>query len=105
MSKEFEAAFATPVAFFVTIAISALMVFVLMRTALVPASRFTAWARGLTGKNGRYGFGFLLLLWIAGMGFLATLNLPANTAGGPALIGLFVGFFLFMGFIWSVIGE
>jgi hypothetical protein len=101
----FEAAFATPVAFFVTIGISAAMVVLLMRTALIPETRFTSWARGVTGRNGRYGFGFLLILWVAGMGFLASLNLPANTAGGPALIGMFVGFFLFMGFIWAVIGE
>jgi hypothetical protein len=105
VDSSFEAAFATPVAFFVTILISAVMVFVIMRTALVPETRFTSWARGVTGKNGRYGFGFLLLLWIAGMGFLATLNLDANTSGGPALVGMFVGFFLFMGFIWAVIGE
>ena len=105
MSREFEAAFATPVAFFLTILLAGVMVLVFARTALVPESRFTAWVRGLTGRNGRYGFALLILLWIGGMAVLAFLNLPANIAGGPALIGLFAGFFIFMGFIWSVIGE
>ncbi len=105
MSREFEAAFATPVAFFLTILFAGAMVVLIARTALVPESRFTSWVRGLTGKNGRYGFGFLILLWIGGMAVLAYLNLPANIAGGPALIGLFAGFFIFMGFIWAVIGE
>ena len=39
------------------------------------------------------------------MAFLASLELPFNTVGAPALIGLFAGIFIFMGFIWAVIGE
>lgn len=105
MSKEFEAVFATPLAFLITIAVSGVMVALLLRAALVPESRFTGWVRGITGRNGRYAFGGLLVLWIVVMSVLAVLNLPANVAGGPALIGLFVGFFIFMGFIWAVIGE
>ena len=105
MSPEFEAAYATPVAFFLTILLSGAMVFLIARTALVPESRFTGWVRGLTGRNGRYGFAVLIVLWIIGMAVLAYLNLPANVAGAPALIGLFAGFFIFMGFIWAVIGE
>jgi hypothetical protein len=105
MSPEFEAAFATPVAFFLTILLAGLMVFIIARTALVPESRFTSWVRGLTGRNGRYGFAFLILLWIAGMAVLAYLNLPANIAGAPAFVGLLVGVFIWMGFIWAVIGE
>jgi hypothetical protein len=105
MSREFEAAFATPIAFLMTILFAGAMVALLARTALVPESRFTSWVRGLTGRNGRYAFGLMIVVWIAGMAVLAFLNLPANIAGGPALIGLFAGFFIFMGFIWSVIGE
>jgi hypothetical protein len=105
MSPEFEAAFATPVAFFLTILLSAAMVLLIARTALVPETRFTGWVRGITGRNGRWGFGFLILLWVVAMGFLAYLNLPANIAGGPAFIGLLAGVFIFMGFIWAVIGE
>ena len=43
--------------------------------------------------------------WIAGMAFLASLGLSGLTVGGIALVMLFVGFFLFMGFIWAVIGK
>ena len=105
MSHQFEAAFATPLAFLLTILLAGAMVLIIARTALVPESRYTGWVRGLTGRNGRYAFGALILVWVIAMAVLAYLNLPANIAGGPALIGLFAGFFIFMGFIWSVIGE
>jgi hypothetical protein len=95
----------TPIAFLVAVGVSAVMVFVMLRAALVPERRFTGWTRYVTGRNGKYAFGLLLVLWIAGMSVLAALGLPANIVGGPALIGLLVGFFIFMGFIWSVIGE
>ena len=42
---------------------------------------------------------------VMGRSMLASLNLEVNTVGVPALIGLFAGIFIFMGFIWSVIGE
>ena len=47
----------------------------------------------------------LIIAWALAMGLLASLNLEVNTVGVPALIGLFAGIFIFMGFIWSVIGE
>jgi len=81
------------------------MIVILLRVALVSERRYTGWVRTITNRNGRYLFGFLLVLWIAAMALLASFNLPANTVGGPALIGLFAGFFIFMGFIWAVISE
>ena len=39
------------------------------------------------------------------MGFLASQDLEATQVGGLALLGLFAGIFIFMGFIWAVIGE
>jgi hypothetical protein len=57
------------------------------------------------GRNGRYAFAFLLVVWTVGMAVLAALGLPANVVGGPALIGLLAGCFIFMGFIWAVIGS
>ena len=95
----------TPIAFLVATAMAAGLVFIVLRAALVPERRFTGWVRAITGPNGRYAFGLLLVLWFAGMAALASLSLPANVVGGPALLGLFAGFFIFMGFIWSVIGE
>ena len=39
------------------------------------------------------------------MAFLASLGLGPQQTGAPAFLGLFAGIFIFMGFIWSVIGE
>ena len=105
MDRAFETAFATPVAFLVTTAIAGVLIGILLRAALVPQSRFTGWVRGITGRNGRYLFFVLLVAWVIGMGALAGMGLSANEIGGPAFVGLLVGFFLFMGFIWSVIGD
>ena len=101
----FQTAIAQPLALVLGIAMGAVMVVIFLRVALVPERRYTGWVRSVTNRNGRYLFGLLLVLWIGAMAFLASLNLPANTVGGPALIGLFAGFFIFMGFIWAVISE
>lgn len=95
----------TPIGFTLAALVGGVIVFVVLRAAMVPESRYTGWTRYVTGRNGKYAFGLLLLLWIAGMSVLAALGLPANIVGGPALIGLLLGFFIFMGFIWAVIGE
>jgi hypothetical protein len=94
-----------PEAMLGSIAIAALMVLVILLVALVPSRRFTTWVRSIIGPNGRYLFIILIFLWIGGMAFLASLNLGPQQIGSPALVGLFAGIFLFMGFIWSVIGE
>jgi len=105
MDKAFETAFAQPVAILLSLAMGGLLILVLFRSALVPETRFTGWVRSVTGRNGRYGFGLLIVLWSIAMAILASLGLSANEVGGPALVGLFLGFFIFMGFIWAVIGE
>jgi hypothetical protein len=94
-----------PFALFGAILIAGVMSFIFLRVALVPAQRFTPWARSLVGPNGRWLFLVLIVAWGAGMAFLASLGLGPQQAGAPALVGLFSGIFLFMGFIWSVIGE
>jgi hypothetical protein len=38
------------------------------------------------------------------MAFLASLGLGGLQTGALAFVGLLIGIFLFMGFIWSVIG-
>ena len=101
----FQSAIAEPVALLVGTLMGAVMIVILLRVALVSERRYTGWVRTVTNHNGRYLFGFLLVAWVTSMGLLASFNLPANTVGGPALIGLFAGFFIFMGFIWAVIGE
>lgn len=101
----FQTAIAQPVALLLGIAMGAVMVAIFLRVALVPERHYTGWVGTITNRNARYLFGLLLLLWIGSMAFLASLDLPANTVGGPALVGLFAGFFIFMGFIWAVISE
>ena len=85
--------------------LGALMVAFLLIVMLVPERRRTAWVEAITTVNAKYFFLVLIIVWALAMGFLATMNLEVNTIGVPALIGLFAGIFIFMGFIWSVIGE
>jgi hypothetical protein len=101
----FQTAIGQPVALVLGILMGSAMVAVFLKVALVPERRYTGWVRGVTGGNARFVFTILLLAWILAMGFLASLNLGPNQLGAPALVGLFAGIFIFMGFIWAVIGE
>jgi hypothetical protein len=94
-----------PFAMFGSILIAAAMSLIFLKVALVPSQRYTGWVRTVTGPNGRWLFLVLLLLWGGAMAFLASMGLGPQQIGSPALVGLFAGVFLFMGFIWSVIGE
>jgi hypothetical protein len=94
-----------PAAFIGAIALAVVFSLIMLRVALVPEQRYTGWVRALGGPNGRWFFLILILLWGAGMAFLASLGLGPQQTGAPAFLGLLIGIFLFMGFIWSVIGE
>jgi hypothetical protein len=85
--------------------LGAAMVTLLVIVMLVPERRRTAWVEAITTVNAKYLFFTLIIVWAVSMGLLASLNLEVNTVGVPALIGLFAGIFIFMGFIWAVIGE
>jgi hypothetical protein len=85
--------------------LGALMVSLLLIIMIVPERRRTAWVEAITTVNAKYLFFALILLWLAAMGVLASMNLEVNTVGVPALIGLFAGIFTFLVFILSVIGE
>jgi hypothetical protein len=93
------------IGFFGGVLLGALMVAFLLIVMLVPERRRTAWVEAITTVNAKYLFFALIIAWALAMGFLASMNLEVNTIGVPALIGLFAGIFIFMGFIWSVIGE
>jgi hypothetical protein len=94
------------VAFLGGILLGAGLVAVLLLIGIVPDKRRPRWVAAITSLNAKYLFGGLIVGWIVAMSVLASLNLPTNTIGAPALvIGLFGGFFVFMGFIWAVIGE
>jgi hypothetical protein len=85
--------------------LGAVMVGFLLIILIVPERRRTAWVEAITTVNAKYLFLVLIIAWALSMGLLASMDLEANTVGVPALIGLFAGIFIFMGFIWSVIGE
>ena len=102
---QFQQLIANPVALIGSILIAGLMGWIIFKVAMVPSQRFTSWVRSVAGPNGRYLFVVLIILWGVGMAFLASLGLGPQQMGSPALVGLFAGVFLFMGFIWSVIGE
>ena len=71
----------------------------------MPEQRQVGWTRGITGPNGRWLFLILIPPGLPVWPSWPALGLSALTVGGIALVMLFVGFFLFMGFIWAVIGE
>ncbi len=85
--------------------LGAFMVGLLLVILIVPERRRVAWVRAITSINARYLFLVLIIGWALAMGLLASLGLGVQTVGVPALVGLFAGIFIFMGFIWSVIGE
>jgi hypothetical protein len=94
-----------PFALIGSIALATLMVVIMLAVALVPSRRYTGWVHMITGPNGRWLFLLLILLWACGMAFLASLGMGPQQNGSPAFVGLLAGIFIFMGFIWSVIGE
>lgn len=87
------------------VALGALMVGLLLTVMIVPERRRTGWVKAITNVNAKWFFLVLIILWAVLMGGLALMDLEVNSVGAPALIGLFAGIFIFMGFIWSVIGE
>lgn len=101
----FEQLILHPFALLGSIFLAAIMSLILLAVALVPSRRYSGWVRGIVGPNGRWLFLLLIFMWIGGMAFLASLGLGPQQTGAPAFLGLFIGIFLFMGFIWSVVGE
>lgn len=84
-----------------------LFVFIFVRSAMAADGR-AGWARRITGPNGKWLFGFAFVAWaiLFGVGAQLVPHEGANSPyGGIALIALFTGFFIMMGFLWSVIGE
>ena len=87
------------------------------RQSLSPYRRFTSrmsiaagsigWIRALTSPSSRYLFAALAVAWAIGFGLLIPQfeNTAASPYGAVALIALFSGFFIMMGFLWSVIGD
>ena len=103
----FTIIFQRPIEFGISIGITLLMITIFLRAAM-SAERREGWVRRITGPNGKFVFGFLFIVWavVFGVGLQLVSHEGANSPyGGLGLIALFSGFFISMGFIWSVIGE
>ena len=83
------------------------MIFIIQRSAMT-AEGGSSWVRRITGPNAKFLFTFLFIAWaiVFGVGLQLVPHEGANSPyGGIGLIALFTGFFIMMGFLWSVIGE
>jgi hypothetical protein len=103
----FTLAFTHPIEFGASVAVVTLMIFIVAR-AVMSADGGASWTRRVTGPNGKFLFGLLFVGWavVFGVGLQLVPHEGASSPyGGIGLIAMFTGFFVMMGFIWSVIGE
>ena len=103
----FTIVFQRPVEFGIAAAITILMIGIIFRSALAAEGGAT-WTRRMTSPNAKVLFGALFILWavVFGIGLQLVPHVGANSPyGGIGLIAMFSGFFIMMGFLWSVIGE
>ena len=103
----FTVFFERPIEFGLSTLAVAVMILILLRAAMTAEGR-AAWVRRITGPNGKWLFGLLFLAWavLFGVGLQLVPHEGANSPyGGIGLIMMFSGFFIMMGFLWSVIGE
>ena len=83
-------------------------VFVFARSAMVAEGGRQGWTKRITAPSGKLLFAVLAIAWalVFGIGLQLVPHEGASSPyGGLGLIALFSGFFIMMGFIWSVIGE
>ena len=103
----FLIAFQQPIPFGISAALVITMIFFIQRSAMT-AEGGSSWVRRITGPNAKFLFTFLFIAWaiVFGVGLQLVPHEGANSPyGGIGLIALFTGFFIMMGFLWSVIGE
>ncbi len=96
------------VAFLIAIGIAALMVFIFLRAASTAEGRPSFLRRWIRLPNTKILFTLLFIGWAVVFGVGLTL-VPHQGASSPygalALIAMFTGFFIMMGFLWAVIGD
>ena len=103
----FLIAFQQPVPFGISAALVLTMIYIIQRSAMT-AEGGASWVKRITGPNAKFLFTFLFIGWalVFGVGLQLVPHEGANSPyGGLGIIALFTGFFISMGFIWSVIGE
>ena len=96
------------VAFVVAIGIAGLMVFIFLRAASSAEGRPSLLRRFIKQPNTKVLFAILFVGWavVFGIGLTIVPHEGASSPyGGLALIFMFSGFFIMMGFLWAVIGE
>ncbi len=96
------------VAFVISIGIAAVMVVIFMRAASTAEGRPSFLRRMVKMPNTRALFTLLFVGWavVFGLGLTFVPHEGANSPyGALALIAMFTGFFIMMGFLWAVIGE
>jgi hypothetical protein len=99
--------FSRPIEFGAATAITVVMLVILLRAAMSSEGP-SGMGRMMTRPNTKFVFGFLFVAWavVFGIGLQLVPHEGANSPyGGLGLIALFTGFFIMMGFLWSVIGE
>ncbi len=99
--------FSRPFEFGVATAITVVMLLIMLRAAM-SAEGPTGMSRMMTRPTTKFVFGAAFLVWavVFGIGLQLVPHEGANSPyGGLGLVAMFTGFFIMMGFIWSVIGE
>jgi len=99
--------FSRPVEFGAATFITVVMLVIQLRSAMT-AEGPSGLSRMMAKPTTKFIFGFAFLAWavLFGIGLQLVPHEGANSPyGGLGLIALFVGFFIMMGFLWSVIGE
>jgi hypothetical protein len=96
------------VAFIVAIGVCGLMVALFVRAASTAEGRSSVLTRWFKAPNTKILFTLLFIGWAVVFGFglqLVPHEGASSPYGGLALIAMFTGFFIMMGFLWAVIGE
>ena len=103
----FLVAFQQPIPFGISTAVVILMLGVVLKSAL-SSEGGAQWVKKVTNPNAKFLFTFLFIAWavVFGIGLQLVPHVGASSAyGSLGLIAMFTGFFIMMGFLWSVIGE
>ena len=103
----FLIAFQQPIPFGISTALVVLMIWIILRSAMVAEGGAT-WVKKITNPNAKFLFTFLFIGWavVFGIGLQLVPHTGANSPyGGIGLIALFSGFFIMMGLLWAIIGE
>ncbi|HET7703080.1 MAG TPA: hypothetical protein VFK35_06755 [Candidatus Limnocylindrales bacterium] len=99
--------FSRPVEFGIATAITVAMLLIMLRAAMSSEGP-SGFGRLMTRPTTKFVFAFLFVGWaiVFGIGLQLVPHEGANSPyGGIGLIMMFSGFFIMMGFLWSVIGE